>query len=141
MVKKPKSGALDEEEIQLLRQIIEEYQQEFHLTKEDKQMVIKAISEGRVLTEHPKNAVAYKNLVDSDPNWEDHDGEAVEDWLVRTLRPRRAKEIINTLNKEHKVYSRPMAPTVEIVLKPLIKSIESLEREVAELKSRLSRIE
>src|SRR5260370_30200008 len=58
-------------------------------------MVIKAISEGRVLTEHRKNAVAYKNLVDSDPNWEDHDGEAVEDWLVRTLRPRRAKEIVN----------------------------------------------
>ena len=90
-----------------------------NLTDEDVAVVLQAIREGRVRT---LDDVPYDAEV-----W---DEEAVRDWLERTHLPRRARQIVSTLRNGQRVQSRPIAPTVDIALRPLLVRIAELEREV-----------
>ena len=97
------------------------------LTDEDVAVVLQAIREGRVRT---LDGVPYDAVL-----W---DEEAVRDWLERTHQPRRAKQIVAELHNGQRVKSRPVAPTVDIALRPLLARIAQLEQELAQLRARQS---
>lgn len=93
------------------------------LTDEEIGIVLQAIREGRV-----------RNLDDVPYDAEVWDEEAVGDWLERTHLPRRARQIVSTLRGGRNIKSRPVAPTVDIAMWPLLARIAQLEHEVAVLR-------
>ena len=101
---------------------------EFRLTKEDIAVVQQAIREGRILTWLP-----FEKELPYEPDlWNE---EAIRDWLERTHFPRRAKQILSQLRRGQTIKSRPISPTVEIVLRKLVGRVTELEQEVALLKA------
>ena len=65
------------------------------------------------------------------------DAETVRDWLERTHQPPHARYIVTILRKGQRIKSRPFAPTVEVMLRPLLR-ITQLEQEIETLKQRPS---
>lgn len=98
------------------------------LTDDDVSVVLQAIREARV-----------RGLDDAPYDPEEWDDEAVRDWLERTHRPTRARQIVSTLRGGRNIKSRPMAPTTHIALQALVRRIMQLERDVAALQQRLPR--
>jgi len=102
-------------------------QQSVTLADEDVDAVIQAIREGRVRT---LDGVLYDPAV-----W---NAEAVRDWLKRTHRSRRAKQLLAELRNVQQARSRSVALTTDIALRPLLVRSAQLEQEVAEFQERLA---
>ena len=105
----------------------EQVAQGLTLTNDEVAVVMQAIRAGRVrrLDGAPYDVTLW-------------DEEAVHDWLERTHQPRRAKQILAELRNGQQVRSRPVAPTVDIALRPLLARIAQLEQEIAQLRARQS---
>lgn len=94
------------------------------MSDDDVETVLKAIRDGRVfsLAEEPYDPALW-------------DEEAVRDWLEHAQSSMRARQNIGILRSGRNIYSRLVAPTVEIALKALIAQTARLEQEIAALRA------